>query len=417
MADPGVLDAEKAKEYQEKKQQYRIADGEHLDAIGLIKRTGGTPGQFVPLANVALAEWIAVAKQAEIATQKFNVLEDACQRAGVERIVRDDILWTTYFPYDAQVFFKDRWQPILKEAGCSDKHHEWGKSNVIPILKWMNDPDPYLACLVADGDRMGDALNKIGDPEEHQLFSNKLSNFATSARQIVHEHYGLLIYSGGDDVLAFVCLTKALACAQALRDKFEECMTEALPGVEVLPTLSVGLGVGHTLADMRELLTLGRRAEQLAKGKEIPDETKQRNALAIIVDKRSGQQRYWRQQWHHNPVQCLQEDVNRLSKQLPMTKVHEIIKNLQHFPPVTNISATDASAWADILAKDVTRTLARAETGQNQVPLQPADVGLQLDTSQGYGSVYQDVQEWLQRMMVARVFAQAIPKPKRSDRE
>lgn len=38
--------------------RYRVADGEQLDAVGLVKRAGGEPEQFVPVINVALASWL-----------------------------------------------------------------------------------------------------------------------------------------------------------------------------------------------------------------------------------------------------------------------------------------------------------------------------------------------------------------------
>src|SRR5690606_6122916 len=44
--------------------RYRIADGEQLDAVGLVKRAGGEPGQFVPVVNVALSAWLSHADRA-----------------------------------------------------------------------------------------------------------------------------------------------------------------------------------------------------------------------------------------------------------------------------------------------------------------------------------------------------------------
>src|SRR5690606_23114537 len=38
--------------------RYRITDSEQLDAVGLVKRAGGEPDQFVPVVNVALTSWL-----------------------------------------------------------------------------------------------------------------------------------------------------------------------------------------------------------------------------------------------------------------------------------------------------------------------------------------------------------------------
>ena len=40
-----------------------------------------------------------------------------------------------------------------------------------------------------------------------------------NADRVVREHHGVLIYSGGDDVLAFLPLDQALKCARALYAK------------------------------------------------------------------------------------------------------------------------------------------------------------------------------------------------------
>jgi CRISPR-associated protein Cmr2 len=37
--------------------KYHIDDGEQLDAVALVKRAGGEPGQFVPVVNIAVARW------------------------------------------------------------------------------------------------------------------------------------------------------------------------------------------------------------------------------------------------------------------------------------------------------------------------------------------------------------------------
>lgn len=141
------------------------------------------------------------------------------------------------------------------------------------------EPLPYIAILQADGDRMGVAINALKDPESHRALSQRLDVFARGARTIVEDHRGQLIYSGGDDVLAFVPLHRALACARALADDFSSHLADYGSG-GVAPTLSVGISITHFMDPMRHALDTARRAEKLAK--------KKRNSLAIILDKRSG---------------------------------------------------------------------------------------------------------------------------------
>jgi len=92
---------------------------------------------------------------------------------------------------------------------------------------------------------------------------------------------GELVYSGGDDVLAFVPLHRAIDCARKLADDFKAMLADFPVDEEgTTPTLSAGIGISHFLDPLRSALNLARKAEGLAKEK--------RNSLAVIVDKRSG---------------------------------------------------------------------------------------------------------------------------------
>jgi CRISPR-associated protein Cmr2 len=57
----------------------------------------------------------------------------------------------------------------------------------------------------------------------------------------------------------------AVACARALHGEFASSMQQLGIISESLPSLSVGLGLGHVLNPFGRLLDLGRRAEKLAK--------------------------------------------------------------------------------------------------------------------------------------------------------
>ena len=154
----------------------------------------------------------------------------------------------------------------------------------------VSEAPAYDALLLADGDRMGKAIDACANQTRHQALSQALDAFARSVRGIVGsaEHAGSLIYAGGDDVLALLPLDTALACADALRQRFAEALTEFKfkdkdkdkDKHDRAPTLSVGVAVAHHLTPFALVREQAKRAEKAAK------ET--RNALAISVDKRSG---------------------------------------------------------------------------------------------------------------------------------
>lgn len=150
-------------------------------------------------------------------------------------------------------------------------------------LQFSGEPTPYYAYLLADGDRMGVALDHITNADGHRRLSTALEAFAKGCADVVARHAGSLVYSGGDDVLALLPLHTALDCARALRDAFNRHVHPAVAGLGLkdLPTLSVGLGVAHHMDSMTHARSLAKRAETLAK-------ESGRNALAVVVDKRSG---------------------------------------------------------------------------------------------------------------------------------
>lgn len=135
----------------------------------------------------------------------------------------------------------------------------------------------YYAILVADGDNMGarlEALEQSGGMQAHQNFSRALDAFATEARQIVTEHDGFAVYTGGDDVLALLPVTRAMVCAEALRDAFGKQTKDC--------TLSAGLAIVHHREPLSASLAQARAAEKLAKRVDGKD------ALCVALHTRGG---------------------------------------------------------------------------------------------------------------------------------
>lgn len=380
--------------------RFRIADAEQLDAVGLVKRAGGEPDQFVPVVNVALASWLE--RAAQVASAELKALGEACGSAGVSRVARADLPCTTPFAFDGSVLVPSRLRSVFEEQGLTGDAEAWGRQYVRPLYSKLPEPYPYVACLVADGDRMGRAIDSLGSADAHRAFSQALAGFADTARQVVEQqHRGALIYAGGDDVLAFVSLPEALACADGLRSAFESSMSTACASLaaDQRPTLSVGLGIGHVMESMGDLLTLGRQAEREAK--------RDRNALAVHVDKRSGGSRLWRAQWSTGPVQLLNEGGALLRDRIPSRKVYEISSMLARLPRPDDARG---DGWARVLANEVKRALSRVEGACYR----PEDVGLALDPETGYAALHAQVDAWIARLLIARTFDRAAIRECRS---
>lgn len=116
----------------------------------------------------------------------------------------------------------------------------------------IDPPSSHLAVLVQDIDSMGRYLSGrmkgqggdyLGVSEgEHARVSNRLSEIAAEQREAVEAALGVVVYSGGDDLLALVPASTALDTARACHD------TVRAP----LPTASTGLLFLHHDSSLQE---------------------------------------------------------------------------------------------------------------------------------------------------------------------
>lgn len=184
--------------------------------------------------------------------------------------------------YDASILFEERLRDLADDAdlpGLRGALREFYEAT-----SRGERSDPYYALLHADGDFMGDTLNRLAAKgiEAHRRFSQALDAFASAVRPIVEneQHRGALVYSGGDDVLAFLPLHTVLNCAQALSKEFRAAFEAMSAEQGIAPTLSVGIAICHHLEPLSDALTLARSAEQAAK------RVTGKNGLAITLSKR-----------------------------------------------------------------------------------------------------------------------------------
>jgi CRISPR-associated protein Cmr2 len=370
----------------------RIAAGEQLDAIGLVKRAGFEPDQFVPLVSIAAGAWLE--RAAEKAREDLDAARQACAAQKIPPIGRA-LPAVAPLRFDATVLFRSRWPALCREidglAEGAAAFREWGERQIGPLLKAMDgEPPAYVACLAADGDRMGQTLDGLASAEANREFSKALAKFPADARRIVEQdHLGSLIYAGGDDVLAFLPVARAPDCAKALENAFRARLGQALAG-DKLPTLSVGIGVGHVIEPMSLLLDLARAAERAAKDFG-------RNALAIIVDKRSGGRRQFAMSWKCEPVKRLRQDAQLLDEKLSTGKVHELEALLRRFPEDEQLVEVDKAAAARALAGYAEAVLAHSGEGAKACL---ADIGL--GPSPDFAKLRTALRKAIERVLVVR---------------
>lgn len=283
---------------------YGVSRSERLCGVGLLKRHGERKSEryghrFVSTGHIAawpLLERMAKMGEDEELRASWGRYVAELQDLGVnlkdQEASLPDSRHKVIGPYDGSVLFENRLPDLFEDILDRDKPEDKkeirrrcqeARKYLLPVLEraGVSQPLPYYAILHADGDHMGKAILNQSRFEQHKELSRALDRFARNTRLIVeHDHKGELIYAGGDDVLAFVPLHRAVACAKALAEDFKEKL-QGFPAVDGKPpTLSAGIGISHFLEPMGTALNTARRAQKLAK--------KKRDSLAVILDKRSG---------------------------------------------------------------------------------------------------------------------------------
>jgi CRISPR-associated protein Cmr2 len=464
LAPPGTRRARRAE------RRLLLGDGENLDAVGVVKRRGGVPEQFLSVLNVAVVPWLRRAKSIRTAAAALDALRSACRDLTVEdgetgvihrldQISRLELPGAAIFPYNASVLFAPRLPGVFEELGvpkdgAAVKAGAWEVKHLRPLLAAAGEPPSYVACLVADGDRMGLAIDGLHSGDAHRELARVLGTFPAKARRIIEQdHDGIAVYAGGDDVLAFVPVCRSVACAEALRRAFESAVGDALHGAHQIdraaghaplvgdarpsaPTLSVGIGVGHVLDSMGHLRDLGDRAAKTAK--------QGRNALAVLVDRRSGGDLLWSASWSDDPAGRLARDVDLLDRgagrpaHLPMAKVQELARLLRGFSvpaapsiarPADRAAPLEPDTGALVLRGEIARILARTHRGATHASeaavdpdahaaaaterpalgLTSEEVGLPLAPDATFVDLRVQLADWVARLRIAHVLGASDP--------
>ena len=174
----------------------------------------------------------------------------------------------------------------VKNNTAPNKNSGRGAMNLIKKSR-PNESNPlkceeYIAVIAMDGDRMGEKLSSFTEKEEHREFSKKLAEYASAVS--ISSEDGLLIYAGGDDVLAVVKAKRAFEIAEKLAEGFKG------EGRDV--TASVGIAIGSTKSPLQDLIKEAQAAESRAK------HIYGRDALAVSILKRSGEILHWGCKWN-----------------------------------------------------------------------------------------------------------------------
>jgi len=336
--------------------QSQLKDEEWLDAIGVLKRFGDYL-RFDSTIDVAAVPFVRgrMAKQPAVMER-------------YERYVREKSLpegtYALLYQHDSRQIFDGA---LVDDVELNAIREDLGK-----------EPNPpYYAFLIGDGDRMGEAIGKIQEEEEHRKFSSKLSRFAEAARKLIdgEEYRGCSIYCGGDDVVALLPLDRALDCARAVNAEFRK----AMGAYDV--TFSAGLVVAHALEPLGEVREWARQAEKAAK-------EGGRDALCVAVWPRSGTPVKVLGKWDEFPQVLDRIAGLYVEKKLSLGLAHEFRALLER-----------TKAWPEF--EDVVPRMAKAMAARKEQ--QEEAVKLVETHAKNWG----ELDQLCQTMLAARPFARA----------
>lgn len=409
-----------------------LNDGEQLCAIGLTKRLGRRPdgkrASFPSVVRVAADPWIRGIRRCP-GSEANRLLDEieincACKKNSFstgtgDRLYKD-------FPFDAQVLYPSRLararEDLMKILKDSDDENPFRDDADILIQVEMvvnklekkdhdglglGEPNNYLAVLRADGDRMGNALSVIDSADRHRELSIQLGEFASEARRIVeNDFHGCMVFSGGDDVLAFLPLDLCLGAASDLHNRFGELTREYCDEQGRPLTLSVGIAIGHYLEPLENLLGFAQDAEKDAKeGKNAEEE---KDGLAVNLHPRSGAPIKIRQKWRPKGGNGLDERLSKWAEmhcrsEIPDSaayEMHELAEDYSNW----KISGKDADRLSDLIISDVLRLLKRKSAGMSTDLISREDLQSMLTSTEPYEAISRMASE----LILARRIAQAM---------
>lgn len=381
--------------------EYGIREKERLCGVGLLKRHGqrGPESRFFSTSHIAALPFLATLTDKKAVSEFVDALRDL-------GIASDSLNTTprqhpTFDYHDGHLLFSERMHDYFDDAESIAQAQAALKTFLEKACDGKS-PTPYYALLLADGDAMGQAIDAQSTPAAHRKISQALSEFARGVKPIVDDKYnGSLIYAGGDDVLALVPLHTVLDCAKDLAENFHTKLEKFAYEKDKSPTLSVGVAVAHHLEPLSDALELARRAEKDAKG------VKDKNALAVIVDKRSGTSRTVKDNWGKVDVrlrQLIEFDRDAEVSRQTAYELRDLQRRLEVSGEGANLTPADRVSLAAIKRDETARILKRKlSTEMSRKEFDKTKFRFMLDLLEKDDGLAQLANE----LIVAKVFADA----------
>lgn len=219
----------------------------------------------------------------------------------INKAVEENPQLRNFATLDGNLFFKDCLQNDRLWPNCPVKQRK-------PLINLLENfdgkPSPYYAVLLMDGDSLGSLLQTYKD----LVISQALAGFSSRVEGIVQQHNGILLYAGGDDVLALLPLEDALGAAVELRRCYQESFWgSGIPAHKT--TISAGIIYAHCHAALKSVL---KRAHWLLD--EVAKDKTGRDSLAVNVWRTGGPGVLWSAPWE----KIIEDQTNLLDEMIKL---------------------------------------------------------------------------------------------------
>lgn len=286
---------------------YHAGEAEQLSGVDLLKRLGSSPQplKFPSTSDLAASSFFERINGGDATkSNEIKIINDI-----KVRVLEPQGWKVSEIGENRSLVFESR----LAEFLPTKEERDQARKELSDILKpFVGDvrPNPYYVLIIADGDNMGKLIDSLETPQKHRDLSKKISAFALDVPAIFETHHGACIYAGGEDILGYLPLQNALACALDLHNQFTSMIFGHSfvddDGTMKSPTLSGGIVIAHHLTPLSDVFNLARQAEKEAKL------LKGKNSLAIVLNKRSGTEKLVKGSWY--------EIIARLEKMVEMSR-------------------------------------------------------------------------------------------------
>lgn len=427
-------------------EKYGAGPSEKLSGIDLLKRRGAKSfGGFPSTSHIATLSFlkrlelisdkeqakrlwdIYIEKVKKIADPKDDdaVISSYKQAVDIEYIPQGYDLHPILQRHEGSMLFEARLVDLIDVAANDQRmkeakdalreFYQFTNSQFLTLGLTKSQPNPYYALLLADGDGMGAVIDEQGKHgyEQHRKLSQTLDLFASQVDTVVKTHQGALVYTGGDDVLAFLPLHTVLDCASELAKSFKQTLADFADDKDRKPTLSVGIAIIHHLEPLREALNLAREAEKRAKNVDGKD------ALAIIVSKRSGEDYGIAGKWGQLDANLLQLIPLCQADKIPDGTAYELrdlARRLNVSTDQSNLNNTQKTLQ-EVLKRDAARILHRKlyvphgkfpdEQAKEIESLLKAQLGIENESSSPKETKPVSIEEFTNELIIAQVLADA----------